>query len=127
MWWRKKGLDEPQVLRCSFCNKLKDDVEALIAGPRVFICGECVEVCNDIIADDSRVSNQSGKKSDPPLDRPSQWPNKILCALCRQPVSANEGLVLGGNRGTVCAECANAFEAARSREEKAPPEGRTAE
>jgi hypothetical protein len=38
--WRRKKVDRPdhQVLRCSFCNKLQDDVPALIAGPKVFIC-----------------------------------------------------------------------------------------
>jgi len=49
-----KKNDEPGVLRCSFCNKDQNDVRKLIAGPTVFICDECVEVCNDIIADDSR-------------------------------------------------------------------------
>lgn len=39
-------------LRCSFCGKSKDEVRKLIAGPGVFICDECVELCNDILADD---------------------------------------------------------------------------
>ncbi len=47
---KKNG--DPEVLRCSFCNKDQSDVRKLIAGPTVFICDECVEVCNDIIADD---------------------------------------------------------------------------
>jgi hypothetical protein len=42
------------VLRCSFCNKEQSDVRKLIAGPGVFICDSCVDVCNDIIADDER-------------------------------------------------------------------------
>jgi len=45
---------ENKVLRCSFCHKDQNDVRKLIAGPTVFICDECVEVCNDIIADDNR-------------------------------------------------------------------------
>ncbi len=49
---RKAG--ETDVLRCSFCNKDQNDVRKLIAGPTVFICDECVEVCNDIIADDNK-------------------------------------------------------------------------
>jgi len=40
--------------RCSFCHKRQDDVRKLVAGPTVFICDECVEVCNDIIFDDQR-------------------------------------------------------------------------
>jgi ATP-dependent Clp protease ATP-binding subunit ClpX len=47
----------PQILRCSFCMKAQADVRKLIAGPEVFICDECVGVCNDIIADDERVTN----------------------------------------------------------------------
>ena len=46
---------EPEILRCSFCNKDQNDVRKLIAGPTVFICDECVEVCNDIIADDNSL------------------------------------------------------------------------
>jgi ATP-dependent Clp protease ATP-binding subunit ClpX len=49
----KKSADN-EVLRCSFCNKDQNDVRKLIAGPTVFICDECVEVCNDIIADDNK-------------------------------------------------------------------------
>jgi ATP-dependent Clp protease ATP-binding subunit ClpX len=49
-----KKTGDADVLRCSFCNKDQNDVRKLIAGPTVFICDECVEVCNDIIADDSR-------------------------------------------------------------------------
>ena len=49
----KKTADS-EVLRCSFCNKDQNDVRKLIAGPTVFICDECVEVCNDIIADDNK-------------------------------------------------------------------------
>jgi ATP-dependent Clp protease ATP-binding subunit ClpX len=52
MTTKKSG--ETEVLRCSFCNKDQNDVRKLIAGPTVFICDECVEVCNDIIADDSK-------------------------------------------------------------------------
>lgn len=44
--------DGEDVLRCSFCNKSQNDVKKLIAGPTVFICDECVDVCNEIITDD---------------------------------------------------------------------------
>ncbi|MFZ0427066.1 MAG: ATP-dependent Clp protease ATP-binding subunit ClpX [Acidobacteriota bacterium] len=44
--------DGDDVLRCSFCNKSQNDVKKLIAGPTVFICDECVDVCNEIITDD---------------------------------------------------------------------------
>ena len=38
----------PQELHCSFCRKSQHEVRKLIAGPTVFICDECVELCNDI-------------------------------------------------------------------------------
>src|SRR5881296_902230 len=40
------------TLRCSFCGKSQNDVRKLIAGPTVYICDECIELCNDIIAEE---------------------------------------------------------------------------
>ena len=54
-----KKTENSEVLRCSFCNKDQGDVRKLIAGPTVFICDECVEVCNDIIVDDHRFESKS--------------------------------------------------------------------
>jgi hypothetical protein len=44
-----------QTLYCSFCGKSQHDVAKLIAGPAVFICNECVDLCNDIIRDETPV------------------------------------------------------------------------
>jgi ATP-dependent Clp protease ATP-binding subunit ClpX len=60
-----KKTGESEILRCSFCNKDQNDVRKLIAGPTVFICDECVDVCNDIIADDRRVEGRTYKSSLP--------------------------------------------------------------
>src|SRR5512132_1184401 len=60
-----KKAGDGEILRCSFCNKDQNDVRKLIAGPTVFICDECVDVCNDIIADDRRVEGKSYKSSLP--------------------------------------------------------------
>ena len=60
---KKNG--DPEVLRCSFCNKDQSDVRKLIAGPTVFICDECVEVCNDIISDDNRFETRSQRSTLP--------------------------------------------------------------
>jgi len=60
---KKNG--DGETLRCSFCNKDQNDVRKLIAGPTVFICDECVDVCNDIIADDRRVEGRSYKSTLP--------------------------------------------------------------
>ncbi len=61
----KKGSGDGEILRCSFCNKDQNDVRKLIAGPTVFICDECVDVCNDIIADDRKVEGRSYRSSLP--------------------------------------------------------------
>ena len=39
-------------LSCSFCGKSQDEVKKLIAGPSVYICNECVDLCNDIIEEE---------------------------------------------------------------------------
>jgi len=40
------------ALKCSFCGKTQNEVKKLIAGPTVYICDECVELCNDIIEEE---------------------------------------------------------------------------
>ena len=62
-----KKSNDSKILRCSFCNKDQNDVRKLIAGPTVFICDECVEVCNDIIADDNRFESKGGLRSTLPV------------------------------------------------------------
>ncbi len=62
-----KKTRDGDVLRCSFCNKDQNDVRKLIAGPTVFICDECVDVCNDIIADDNRSEGKAGPRSALPV------------------------------------------------------------
>ena len=43
---------KPDKLHCSFCGKAQDEVKKLIAGPSVYICNECVDLCNDIIEEE---------------------------------------------------------------------------
>jgi len=58
----KKGSGE-KLLYCSFCGKSQHEVRKLIAGPSVFICDECIELCNDIIRDESQGEAQAALKS----------------------------------------------------------------
>src|SRR6201982_2049844 len=44
--------DSSKILYCSFCGKSQHEVRKLIAGPSVFVCDECVELCNDIIREE---------------------------------------------------------------------------
>ena len=52
--------DTKNTLYCSFCGKSQHEVRKLIAGPTVFICDECVELCNDIIKEESKGSLSKG-------------------------------------------------------------------
>ncbi len=47
-----KKRDDDANLSCSFCGKSQREVKKLIAGPTVYICDECIELCNDIIAEE---------------------------------------------------------------------------
>lgn len=53
-----KTEDKKQQLRCSFCGKAQEQVKKLIAGPNVYICDECVDLCFDILEDDVKDSSQ---------------------------------------------------------------------
>jgi len=59
-----KGDDSGKLLYCSFCGKSQHEVRKLIAGPSVFVCDECVELCNDIIREEveEKSTNLSGSK-----------------------------------------------------------------
>ena len=57
--------DDKDSLFCSFCGKSQKEVKKLIAGPTVFVCDECVELCMDIIKEDSKNSKNKIKKDTP--------------------------------------------------------------
>ena len=50
------GSDSKNTLYCSFCGKSQHEVRKLIAGPTVFICDECVELCMDIIREENKTA-----------------------------------------------------------------------
>lgn len=58
-----------EILRCSFCGKSQNEVKKLIAGPSVYICNECIDICNEIINDDERVE---ALNSGAPLPKPQE-------------------------------------------------------
>ena len=58
-------------LKCSFCGKTQDQVKKLIAGPDVFICDECVELCNEILDEEffeGKEKNLEGKEGEASKD-----------------------------------------------------------
>jgi ATP-dependent Clp protease ATP-binding subunit ClpX len=71
---RKSGMSDKvggeKLLYCSFCGKSQHEVRKLIAGPSVFICDECIELCNDIIREETQTEHGSkSAKSDLPVPR----------------------------------------------------------
>ena len=70
-----KGGDGDRLLYCSFCGKSQHEVRKLIAGPSVFICDECVDLCNDIIREE--IQEKSGAGTGSKLPTPHEI-NQIL-------------------------------------------------
>ena len=74
-------------LKCSFCGKTQDQVKKLIAGPDVYICDECVELCNEILDEEffeSKEKAEEGKKSEQKADgeeKPIPKPHEIKAYL----------------------------------------------
>ncbi len=71
----KGGDDNGKLLYCSFCGKSQHEVRKLIAGPSVFVCDECVELCNDIISEE--VEDKTASLGESKLPTPREI-NEIL-------------------------------------------------
>ncbi|MBE9556693.1 MAG: ATP-dependent Clp protease ATP-binding subunit ClpX [Proteobacteria bacterium] len=63
---KSAGGDSKNTLYCSFCGKSQHEVRKLIAGPTVFICDECVELCMDIIREDHKTAISKSREGVPP-------------------------------------------------------------
>ena len=77
----KKGASTEKTLYCSFCGKSQHEVKKLIAGPSVFICDECIDLCNDIIRDEvgTTTEPQVGKSELPtPADIKLSLDNYVI-------------------------------------------------
>src|SRR5882757_6407724 len=67
-----KKAGSEKLLYCSFCGKSQHEVKKLIAGPSVFICDECIELCNDIIRDEVPAEGVDAKSAKSDLPTPSE-------------------------------------------------------
>ena len=116
---KKRNESHTTVLfHCSFCNQSQRDVRQLIAGPDVYICNECVEICVDILA--QKRKGQSEQKSEPnQLSQPWTRSTPGWCALCRLPVTFAQAVTVE-NRGLICPGCRGEIEAAFAREAVKP-------
>jgi len=72
---KQNGRNDGKLLYCSFCGKSQNEVRKLIAGPSVFICDECVELCNDIIREE--IEEKQGPTIAARLPTPKEI-NRIL-------------------------------------------------
>ena len=61
-----------EQLLCSFCGKSQRQVKKLIAGPGVYICDECIDLCNDIIREEASTDTGTGKASKSDLPSPHE-------------------------------------------------------
>ncbi|MFZ9552578.1 MAG: ATP-dependent Clp protease ATP-binding subunit ClpX, partial [Hylemonella sp.] len=68
----KKGTTGEKNLYCSFCDKSQHEVKKLIAGPSVFVCDECIELCNEIIHDEFPEGADAGNTAHGDLPTPTQ-------------------------------------------------------
>jgi hypothetical protein len=106
---RDEGSAEP---RCSFCDKTASGDLTLIAGPSVFICSECVDVCVDIIVQDRDLRDV------PPVGSTGVYgllrKRARACGLCGKLALADRVLPIE-SRGVLCEECADAVEDALAR------------
>jgi len=73
---------------CSFCNKEQKFVKKLIAGPNVYICNECVDICVDIVSEDGVYAHEGGQR----------------CRVCGASTDAAQSLLVRGS-GLVCPKC----------------------
>ncbi len=67
----KKGSSSEKTLYCSFCGKSQHEVKKLIAGPSVFICDECIDLCNEVIRDEL-PAGEAGREAKTDLPTPSE-------------------------------------------------------
>ena len=61
----KKRVGTPTPIRCSFCGRGQEEVARLVSGPSVYICSECVRLCNDILEGEAAPALPMGREQLP--------------------------------------------------------------
>jgi len=100
-------------VKCSFCGKHQDEVRKVIAGPDVYICDECIDLCNDVIERECEAEEGPG-------DRPAQadsFTTGATCVLCDLPKPVDE-LVPLPEHGFMCMTCVDIVRIAADLREK---------
>ena len=117
---RARAEEPRELFQCSFCQKNQDDVRKLIAGPTVFICDECVQICVDVIANDAagrgdtpeaaeaRARDTAERMNRDHAVRPGIEPElpswHVRCPLCEMVVPTDDAIPITG-RGVLCRPC----------------------
>ncbi|MCK5818032.1 MAG: ATP-dependent protease ATP-binding subunit ClpX [Psychromonas sp.] len=81
--------DNENLLYCSFCSKSQHEVKKLIAGPEVYICNECVELCDDIIKDDVENDNDNDNVEEDIVNKKLPTPHDIRMNLDEYVIGQN--------------------------------------
>ena len=66
----KKRIASPHPIRCSFCGRGQDEVARLVSGPSVYICSECVKLCNDIL--EGEIEREQPSAAEGTLPKPAE-------------------------------------------------------
>ena len=106
---------DSEAPRCSFCSKKQTEVGKLIAGPTAFICEECVQVCVDIIENESGPVAEA-REGEPPRASKAPAPEGVgpvsaPCVVC-DTLTPTAGLLWLPDRGGLCWRCVSVIEAA---------------
>jgi hypothetical protein len=97
-------------IACSWCGKAQDEVRTLIAGPTVYICDECIDLCNDIIAEECADDETDKGEEELTPD------NGRECALCRRLRRLDNVVYIPSLNQYFCASCVEAHVAANERD-----------
>lgn len=84
--------NKERTMRCSFCGKTQEQVDKLIAGPGVFICDECIELCQDII-DGDKAMRERGRKRAKEDTKPLPKPQEIKQQLDEYVIGQDEAKI----------------------------------
>lgn len=90
------------TMRCSFCSKSDSEVRKMIAGPGVYICDECVDICQEIVNEDVQTG-----LSKPVHPSPSY--SGYVCSLCRIVNPAEQVTIIRQKKEVVCQACIDAI------------------
>ena len=107
-----KFADENKTLTCSFCGKNQQEVRKLIAGPSVHICGECVDLCNDILTEEVDADAGTSAKSETDA---KQSRKERLCGICMEPRETDE-LIFLPHAAYMCAGCLEDIQTVRDKQ-----------